>query len=263
MINTSGFTKPDINPFTNEPMDTSACINSIETDSRETKKNICTELLYFKTTQTNVPIPTKELMKSKKCDFRIYAVICMLSNVDNCKREGSNVRYTSLYKFDKNLNSISEVLGLTKSKIRSELNRLLEQNSYECSLIVREYENQNVDCVQMAYGDGGFVLVPVDVLQNSLLKISNIALKMFLNLLWLCYSKADFGYKETLVYQDTLLKCMGYKPTSRKLITDAGKELEAAGLISVRRGYDCKTVVVDGKIVATTPKKQCFYNILI
>lgn len=257
------FEMPKFNPFSSEIEKNDVKSESYHEVITELEAKRHYSFMTFKTTQKNVPIPTRELMKLKECDFRINAIICILSNVDLFTKVGSNVRYTSLPKFDRNLDSITELLGLTKKQIRSELNKLLEQNSPECSLIVREHEGRNIDCIQMGYNAGGFVLVPVNVLEDSLLNVSNIAFKMFLNLLWLCKNRTDYGYEETLVYQDTLLKCMGYKSGSRKLITNAGKELEVAGLISIRHDYDCKTIVVDGKIRTTTPKKQCFYNILI
>ncbi|MDO5291600.1 MAG: hypothetical protein Q4F05_02500 [bacterium] len=265
----SGFTMPDCLEtwcISNEDT-TCSQVDSPHEKNEEVQlvkqEEILYEDLHFYTTQNYVPIPTKELILRTDCDFRILIIVCILSNVDMYMQAGDNVRYMSLSKFDRNLDRMHKLLGLSKKRIRNELKKLLDQGSSEFSLVVREYKGITIHCIQVQYKAGGFVRVPIDDIHDKLLKCSSKAIKMFINLLWLCWDRSSSSYIETLVYQDTLLKNMGYKPSSRSIITDASKELEHVGLIRIRREYDCKTIVVDGEISVSTPKKQCFYSILI
>lgn len=74
--------------------------------------------------------------------------------------------------------------------------------------------------------------------------------------------KTNGGYKESLIAQETLLKVMGYKVSSRIIMTRATEALEQVGLIKVRTETTCDTVVKNGDIVSTVPKTKKYYTML-
>ena len=81
----------------------------------------------FRTTQRNVVLPTRELIKTKGTDFRILSIISILSNVDNNTISGKNCRYTSNGKVNKNMKQICETLGMNTGQVARALRNLLKQ----------------------------------------------------------------------------------------------------------------------------------------
>ena len=69
--------------------------------------------LLVRTTQNNVVVPTKELIKNKNTDFRVLLSISTISNVDNTTISGSNSRYCSIRKVYRNMYKLCNCLLYT------------------------------------------------------------------------------------------------------------------------------------------------------
>lgn len=94
-------------------------INEFEYDyESELKVNIST-------TQINIVLPTKNLIKKKDTDFRVLLDISLISNVDNNTLSGSNSRYCSIKKLDRNTKKLCEYIGISISQFRKHIRKLL------------------------------------------------------------------------------------------------------------------------------------------
>lgn len=238
-------------------------------DKIETKDEIKVEEVgqvdcnLFGTTQIKIPVPTKDFITDKSTDVRVYLAINAMSNVDDCTQVGSNVRYTSLRKYNNNKKEMKEYTGLSDKQINRHLNKLLVKNSKELQLVKKEYNGEVVDCYQMKYEAGGFVTIPVDVVKKMLIKLGNVPIKLYLTLLWICADKENSGYKETLVTQKYILEKMGYSARSTDTIKIATDALIETKMIRTRDVMSSKTEVKDGKVINSTPKTEKYYTILI
>lgn len=84
------------------------------------------DLQYLiKTNQSNVVLPTNLLIKKKNTDFRVLLAISLISNVDNNTLSGSNSRYCSIKKVDRNMKNICATIGMSPSNFRKQLRILL------------------------------------------------------------------------------------------------------------------------------------------
>ena len=89
----------------------------------------------FNTTQNNVAIPTKELIKNKDCDFRIILGISGLSNCDDVTKEGDNTRYISVDKLNRRALGMCKTIGIDISNYNKKIEHYLERNPRSLDLL--------------------------------------------------------------------------------------------------------------------------------
>ena len=141
----------------------------------------------FNTSQTNVVIPTKDLIKHKDVDFRVLLGISGISNCDDPYKEGDNERYVSLNKLDRRAKDMCETIGIEISNFNKKLRTIIKKKSNEFKVVERQgLNNTKVKCYQIDYEAGGFITIPVTKAERCLLTLGNNPIKLYCNLLWLC-----------------------------------------------------------------------------
>lgn len=218
--------------------------------------------LLFRTTQNNVVVPTKELIKNKNTDFRVLLSISIISNVDNTTLSGSNSRYCSIRKVDRNMDKLCKAIGISPSQFRKHLKALLKHNTDEFKIIEKEYNKQKVMCYEINYVSGGFVTIPVKKVESLLVGGSNNCIKLYSNLLWLCTQDGEFVERE--LTQDYLAELMGLSPSTQKVVRIATKWLVGAELIRIRKVWESETIIgEDGMPKGSKPKSKIYYSIVV
>lgn len=213
----------------------------------------------LKTTQSSVVIPTAELVKNKTIDLRVLACISAISNVDNWAKKGSNERYCSIAKLNKNLDSISELLKMDRKKLMRSIRRTAGVGSSEFMTIKRECENQMTSCVEIRYGSGGFVTMECGVLEELVSTLSKNAFKLYVNLLWLCKDTAKNVFVERQLTQEFLLELIGLSKTSKRRIKEAEDELIENKLIEVSTKWE---VGMNEDLTSSIPITKKYYKIV-
>ncbi|MFL8134470.1 hypothetical protein Q3258_16845 [Clostridioides difficile] len=217
------------------------------------------ELRLFYTTQDNIVVPTKELIKEKNTDFRVLLALSTISNVDDYTLEGDNSRFLSLNKGDMFMNTLSKNIGITTSQFRKHLNALLKHNSDEFKVVEREYNGSKVLCYEINYQAGGFVTIPYEKVEKLIVGLSNNCIKLYINLLWLCQNNGKFI--ERNLTQDYLLELMGLSKSSKRALRIAVEILEENKLIKTRKETVTETILIDGEIRSSAPKTIIHYSI--
>lgn len=215
----------------------------------------------FRTTQRNVVLPTRELIKTKGTDFRILSIISILSNVDNNTISGKNCRYTSNGKVNKNMKQICETLGMNTGQVARALRNLLKHESDEFRMVEKNIGGEVQYCYEINYDKGGFVKIPYNKLEKVLIGLGNNCIKLYCNLLWLCIE--DGALTEKQLTQSYLLELMGLSKSSAKILKVATDTLVEVGLIKIRREWMVETKIIKGLPVSTTPKELLYYSIVV
>ena len=216
----------------------------------------------FNTTQNNVAIPTKELIKNKDCDFRIILGISVLSNCDDVTKEGDNTRYISVDKLNRRALGMCKTIGIDISNYNKKIKTLLRKKSKEFRLVERPgLNNTMVKCYEMNYEPGGFVTIPVDKAERCLLTLGNNPIKLYCNLLWLCQYNGEF--KPTHVPQSTLATLMGLSPKSDKIVRASMQTLINNDLIEVTKIKELHTIYDDEGLPISQTREKLLYNIIV
>ena len=215
----------------------------------------------LKTTQNTVVIPTKELIKVKGTDFRVLMALSTISNVENSNQSGNNNRFVSCRKVDENMDNLTKTLGISPSQFRKCLGALIKRKSNEFKLVERMYKGKLVQCYQMDYESGGFVLVPVEKAKSLLRGGSNNCIKLYSNLLWLCAKDGEFQERE--LTQGHLAELMGLSKRSESIVKIATEWLEGAKLIKTRKVWESDTIIKDGMPIGSKPKSKIYYSIVL
>lgn len=194
--------------------------------------------LVFKTTQNNIIIPTGKLIKNKSTDIRILACISAISYVKDCAEVGSNTRYISVDKVNRNIKTIAEYLGLKPKKIKEEINKMLafKTNELELKWDVDEEGTTNA-WFEINYVKGEFIILPYELFEYMTGDLSSRAFKTYCNLRWICFSKHTNYFEEKIITQEYLLQLIGLSSSSKKSIRDITDELLEMRLITIRKGY--------------------------
>lgn len=98
------------------------------------EKNELNMIPKFKTAQNNIVIPTGKLIRVKNIDIRILACMSAVSNVDNWAISGSNTRYISVKKLNKNIAMIAKCLAIKPKKVKEQINNMLGLRTNELEL---------------------------------------------------------------------------------------------------------------------------------
>lgn len=248
------------NPF---GMDLDMVFNNTNTnDQLEEHEEVEQEREFkLKTTQCKVVVPTNELIRQKNTDFRVLLSISTISNVDNNTISGDNCRYCSLEKMDRNMDKLCKAIGISVSQFRKHLRSLLKHNTDEFKLVEKEYNDKKVQCVEINYVKGGFVIIPLEKVDRLLVGGSNNCIKLYCNLLWLCVRDGDFIERE--LTQDYLAELIGLSPSTVKVVKIATTWLERSGLIKTRKVWETKTIVKNGETHSSKPISKIYYSIVV
>ncbi len=217
------------------------------------------EIRLFDTTQERVVIPTNELIKEKKADFRVLLAISTISNVERFDFKGDNKRYVSLDKFNRNKKVICESIGISTSQLNKHINTLIKCGSEEFKLVEYEHEGEKVWCYEINYKAGGFVTIPYDKVEKLVVGLSNNCIKLYSTLLWVCCKNGEIV--EKAITQEYLLKQMGLSTSSQKVLKIATDTLREVGLINVRKEMETDTLVENGVVKSSKPKTIMFYSV--
>lgn len=217
------------------------------------------KIRILQTTQNNVVIPTAELIKDKGVDLRILACISTISNVDDWTAEGSNERYCSIAKLNKNLSNISELLKLDRTKLMQRIRDIRDVGSDEFKTAERSCENKMTSCVEIRYVSGGFVVIDCALLEKLVSTLSKNAFKLYINLLWLCKDKSSKGYIEKAISQEYLCEIIGLSKSSTKTVRKLEQELIDNNLLSTRVEWESSMTY---KLNMTKPRKKKYYKLL-
>ena len=216
----------------------------------------------FNTSQNNVVIPTKDLIKHKDVDFRVLLGISGISNCDDPYKEGNNERYVSLDKLDRRAKDMCETIGIEISNFNKKLRTMIKKKSDEFKVVERQgLNNTKVKCYQMDYEAGGFITIPVTKAERCLLTLGNNPIKLYCNLLWLCQKNGEF--EPTHVPQQTLATLMGLSPSSRKIVEASMQTLINNDLIDVYLEQEIQTVINEEGLPISKPVTKYYYDIII
>lgn len=215
----------------------------------------------IKTNQNNVVLPTDLLIKKKNTDFRVLLAISLISNVDNNALSGSNSRYCSIKKVDRNMKNICATIGMSPSNFRKQLRILLNYNTDEFKLVKKLNKDKVVHCYEINYKAGGFVIIDIKNAYNILKSGSSNSIKLYANLLWLCMK--DGEYIERELTQNYLAKLMGLSPKTPKSVRVATEYLIQLGFISITRIWESDTLIKDGMPIGSKPVSKIFYSIVL
>ena len=216
----------------------------------------------FNTSQTNVVIPTKDLIKHKDVDFRVLLGISGISNCDDPYKEGDNERYVSLNKLDRRAKDMCETIGIEISNFNKKLRTIIKKKSNEFKVVERQgLNNTKVKCYQIDYEAGGFITIPVTKAERCLLTLGNNPIKLYCNLLWLCQKNGEF--EPTHVPQQTLATLMGLSPSSRKIVEASMQSLINNDLIDVYLEQEIQTVINEEGLPISKPVTKYYYDIII
>lgn len=220
------------------------------------------EKFLLQTTQSSIVLPTNELIGKKSADFRILLALSYISNVENNTKVGNNSRYISLKKVNKNMSNIIESLGLSVSQFRRQINNLNKCKSNEFTVIKKEHNGELVDCYQINYDKGGFVLIPKDKAKSLLIGGSNNCIKLYANLLWLCNKEGRFIERQ--LTQSYLLELMGLSKRSEDVLKITTEWLTKVGLIEVRKEWESELIMdSNGNVKGSKPKTALYYSIVL
>lgn len=213
----------------------------------------------FKTTQNNIIIPTGKLIKNKNIDIRILACISAISYVKDCSEVGSNTRYISVDKVNKNIVTIAKYLRLKPKKVKEEINKMLALKTNELELKCVVDEEGNVDSwFEINYLKGEFIILPYELFEGITDVLSSRAFKTYCNLRWICFSKSINDFEEKVITQEYLLKLIGLSVNSKKTIRDITDELLEMELITIRKGY-----IHDHKLFEKGVTKEVIYYSMV
>lgn len=215
----------------------------------------------FTTTQNNVILPTKELIREKNTDFRTLLSISAISNVDDITKAGNNNRYCSIRKVDRNMDKLCKSIGISASQFRKHLRALLKHNTDEFKIIEKDYNGEKVLCYEINYVAGGFVNIPMNKVETLIIGLSNNCIKLYSNLLWLCTKDSEFIERE--LTQPYLLELMGLSKSSDKILKIATDTLEKVGLIKTRKVWESETILIDGMPQGSKPRSKIYYSIVV
>lgn len=218
------------------------------------------DLKFLRTNQENIVVPTEEIIKHKGSNLILLACVSTITNVDDWTQNGDNSRYCSIERLNKNLNYISELLNINKTKVVRDLKKLSEIGSEEFKLVEREYNGRKVPCVEINYKSGGFVSIDNRILETLLsYNITLNAFKLYINLLWLCRDKVNKTYVEKQLKQEYLLGLIGLSKTSKRLLKKAEDELIRLNLIEVKTEWVRK---IGSDLNYTSPTQIKYYKVL-
>lgn len=213
------------------------------------------------TSTQNVVLPTKELIRIKGTDFRVLLGISTISNVGNFTKSGANSRYASLKKVDRNMSKLCKQMNISPSQFRKHMRTLLKKNSDEFKIVDVDYNGEVVKCYEINYVEGGFVTIPYDKVEKSLISLSNNCIKLYSNLLWLC--KKDGEFIDRHISQENLLELMGLSKNSERILKVATETLEERNLIKTKKVWESETVLNEECLpIGTSPKSKIYYSIL-
>lgn len=215
----------------------------------------------IKTNQNNVVLPTNLLIKKKNTDFRVLLAISLISNVDNNTLSGSNSRYCSIKKVDRNMKNICDTIGMSPSNFRKQLRVLLKHNTEEFKLVKKVNKDKVVHCYEINYKAGEFVIIDIKKAYSILKSGSSNSIKLYANLLWLCVK--DGEYIERELTQDYLAELMGLSPKTPKAVRIATKCLIQLGLINTTKVWESDTLIKDGMPIGSKPVSKIFYSIVL
>ena len=226
----------------------------------ETEEEV-SESRLFDTTQNNVVVPTKELIRIKGTDFRVFLGVSAISNADDVTKVGKNIRYTSFKKVDRNMDILCKSINISPSQFKKHLRMLVKCKSDEFKIVDRMCNGNIVKCYEIAYAEGGFITIPYHKVESILVGGSNNCIKLYANLLWLCQQNG--GFIEKHISQETLLELMGLSPTTRRIITITTEWLEGANLIRTEKRWESETIINDeGLPMGSSPKSKIYYSIV-
>lgn len=212
------------------------------------------------TSTQNVVLPTKELIRIKGTDFRVLLGISTISNVGNFTKSGANSRYASLKKVDRNMSKLCKQMNISPSQFRKHMRTLLKKNSDEFKIVDVDYNGEVVKCYEINYVEGGFVTIPYDKVEKSLISLSNNCIKLYSNLLWLC--KKDGEFIDRHISQENLLELMGLSKNSERILKVATETLEERNLIKTKKVWESETVLNEECLpIGTSPKSKIYYSI--
>lgn len=215
----------------------------------------------FNTSQKNIVVPTKELIKKKGSDFRVLLGVSTISNVDDITKVGANSRYVSLKKVDRNMNKLCKAINISPSQFRKQLRALLKNKSDEFKLVDRDYNGNIVKCYEINYVEGGFINIPYDKVEKLIIGLSNNCIKLYSNLLWLCQKEGQLLDKE--ISQSFLLEIMGLSNGSERILKIATETLIECNLIYVEKIWESETILnSEGLPVGSKPKSKLIYSIV-
>ena len=211
-------------------------------------------------TQNNVVLPTKELIKIKGTDFKVLLGISTISNVGNFTKSGANSRYASLKKVDRNMSKLCKQMNMNPSQFRRHIRSLLKNNSDGFKIVDREHNGEVVKCYEINYVESGFVTIPYDKVEKSLIGLSNNCIKLYSNLLWLC--KKDGEFIDRHISQENLLELMGLSKNSERILRAATETLEECNLIKTKKVWESETILNEECLpIGTSPKSKIYYSI--
>lgn len=211
-------------------------------------------------TQNTVVLPTKELIKIKGTDFRVLLGLSTISNVDNFTKSGANTRYVSLKKVDRNMDKLCKQINISPSQFRKHMRTLLKKNSDEFKIVDVDYNGEVVKCYEINYVESGFVTIPYDKVEKSLIGLSNNCIKLYSNLLWLC--KKDGEFIDRHISQENLLELMGLSKNSERILRAATETLEECNLIKTKKVWESETILNEECLpIGTSPKSKIYYSI--
>lgn len=212
------------------------------------------------TSTQNVVLPTKELIRIKGTDFRVLLGISTISNVGNFTKSGANSRYASLKKVDRNMSKLCKQMNISPSQFRKHMRTLLKKNSDEFKIVDVDYNGEVVKCYEINYVEGGFVTIPYDKVEKSLISLSNNCIKLYSNLLWLC--KKDGEFIDRHISQENLLELMGLSKNSERILKVATETLEERNLIKTKKVWESESILNDeGLPIGSSPKSKIYYSI--
>lgn len=182
-----------------------------------------------KNNKRNIVIPTgekSELIKDKNIDFRVLCAISILSNCEDITKEGNNERYCDIEKIKRNSIRMAKKIGMSTKDFIEKTNTILnyENKKYFYQSTATEDE-KTIHYINMAYEKGEFTVVPLKIVEDKLLKLTNSQLKLFLTINWICKGK------KTQITDSYLLECLGLSKNSREQIRRMSNKLIEKGLL--------------------------------
>ena len=210
----------------------------------ENKELLCKEknevyiIPAFRTTQNNIVIPTGKLIKAKSIDIRILACMSAVSNVANWAISGSNTRYITVEKVNKNIGMIAKCLEIKPKKVKEQIENMLKLRTNELELKYSVDEEGSVDArFEINYINGEFITIPYDMFEHTAFNLSSRAFKTYCNLRWICFNKYTLAFEERAITQEYLLQLIGLSGSSKRAIRNITNELIELELISIRKSY--------------------------
>lgn len=211
------------------------------------------------TTQSNIVIPTDGLIKKKGTDFRVFACVSAISNVDNFMQIGDNDRYCSLKKLNHNLNSVAELTGMSRAKVMSKIRDLESHKLDEFKVNKRECDGVKMPCIEIHYKSGGFVTMEYEFMEKLASSLSNNAFKLYINLLWLCRDNKTNKFITRQLNQEYLAELIGLSRNSTKSLRKAEQELLQHELIKIEVIWEKQ---LNDDLTLSNPITKKFYKVI-